>query len=179
VLQLERKMESVTRATETVTDTDITSVGFGLNQVTSGRVSKFSLSAVAGSASGFDSWKTVNIADSQTLADDHDNDGVDNGVEYFIGGPTGITTGFTPLPGVTNTSGTLSVTWTKHASYTGSYGSGFVVETSATLSGPWTTETADPNPGFTVTFPTANEVKYTFPNPLGTRNFARLKVTGP
>ena len=36
---------------------------------------------------------------------------------------------------------------------------------------------ADPAPGFTVTFPTATEVKHTFP--AGTTNFARLKVTGP
>ena len=66
------------------------------------------------------------------LGDDHDNDGVSNGVEYFLGGNTD-TTGFTALPGVTNTGGTLSVTWTKAASYTGTYGTDFVVETSATL----------------------------------------------
>jgi hypothetical protein len=35
---------------------------------------------------------------------------VDNGTEYFLVGPSGLTTGFTPLPGVTNTLGTLSVT---------------------------------------------------------------------
>ena len=87
------------------------------------------------------------------------------------------TTGFTALPGVTNTAGILSVTWTKAASYTGTYGTDFWVETSATLANPWTNQSADPTPGFTVTFPSANEVKYTFP--AGTANFARLKVTGP
>jgi hypothetical protein len=52
-----------------------------------------------------------------------------------------------------------------------------VVETSATVNGDWATELADPTTGFTVTFPSATEVKYTFP--IGTTNFARLKVTGP
>ena len=73
---------------------------------------------------------------------------------------------------MTNTSGLLSVTWTKASTYTGVYGIDFVVETSATLAGAWATETL----GGTVTI-TGNEVKYTFP--AGTKNFARLKVTGP
>ncbi len=38
------------------------------------------------------------------LNDDHDNDGVDKGVEFFLGGASD-TTGFTPLPGVVNTGG--------------------------------------------------------------------------
>ena len=46
------------------------------------------------------------------LDEDHDGDGVTNGVEYFIYGPIANTSGFTALPGVTNTAGTLSVTWT-------------------------------------------------------------------
>ena len=130
-----------------------------------------------GAPVGYAAWQAAN----GTLGgrdQDHDGDGVDNGTEHFIYG-TVANSGFTALPGVTNTLGTLSVTWTKAASYTGTYGSGFVVETSATLTGIWTTEIADPTLGFTVTFPTANEVKFTFPNPLGTKNFARLKVTGP
>lgn len=125
---------------------------------------------------GYSSWATTNGAGTN-LNDDHDNDGVANGIEYFIGGPTGNTTGFTPLPSVVNNSGTLSVTWTKAAGYTGTYGTDFVVETSATLSGVWTPQTASPTAGFTVTFPSATEVKFTFP--AGTTNFARLKVTGP
>jgi len=49
---------------------------------------------------------------------------------------------------------------------------------SATLAvGSGTIEIAEPNPGFTVTFPSATEVKY--PSPAGTINFARLRVTGP
>jgi autotransporter-associated beta strand protein len=126
---------------------------------------------------GYSSWAAVNGA-GVNLDDDHDADGVTNGVEYFIGGPAGNTTGFTALPGVINTLGTLSVTWPKGAGYGGAYTTDFVVETSATLSGPWTAETIGggnivdtANPG--------GSVKYTFPGPLSGKKFARLKVTGP
>jgi autotransporter-associated beta strand protein len=141
--------------------------GFGLN-------SNGYLTATP--AGGYSAWQTANST-AQTIDLDHDNDGVSNGVEYFLGGNTD-TTGFTALPGVDNAAGVFSVTWTKAATgYTGTYGTDFVVETSATLNGAWATELADPTPGFTVTFPSATEVKYTFP--AGTTNFARLKVTGP
>jgi hypothetical protein len=167
----------VTRATEVVADKVITSIGFGLAQFTSGRVTGFSLIRETGAVSvGYSSWANTNSA-GLNLDDDHDNDGVSNGTEYFIGGPNGNTTGFTALPGVTDTGGTLSVTYTHAADYTGIYGTDYVVETSATLAPPWAPEVADPDPGFTVTFPSATEVKYTFP--AGTKNFARLKVTGP
>ncbi|MEY4245048.1 MAG: hypothetical protein RLZZ245_2633, partial [Verrucomicrobiota bacterium] len=135
------------------------------------------LTADAASSSGFDTWKTTNNAAGQTLDDDHDNDGVSNGIEYFIGGPNGNTTGLTTLPGVTRAGDTLSVTFTKAADYTGVYGTDYRVETSATLAAPWAPQIADPDPGFTVSFPSATEVKYTFP--AGTKNFARLVVTGP
>lgn len=115
-------------------------------------------------------WASTNST-AQTIDLDHDGDGVSNGVEYFLGGNTD-TTGFTATPGVIDTAGTLSVTWTKAAGYTGTYGVDFVVETSATLSGAWTAETLGVNVVIT-----GNDVKYTFPT--GTKNFARLKVTGP
>jgi autotransporter-associated beta strand protein len=133
------------------------------------------IALVALPAVGFDSWASTNSATGQTLRDDHDNDGVANGIEYFIGGPGGNTTGFTPLPGVTHTAGTLSITWNKGSGYTGTYGTHFWVETSATLTGTWTPETipggniAD-DPGF---------VEFTFPSPLGSKKFTRLVVTGP
>ncbi len=123
-------------------------------------------------AGGYSSWQTAN-GTTQAIGLDHDDDGVSNGIEFFLGGTT-ATTGFTPLPGVTKApNGTLSVTWTKAATYTGTYGPDFVVQTSATLNGDWMTEPS----GVNVTFPSASEVKYTFP--AGTTNFARLKVTGP
>jgi fibronectin-binding autotransporter adhesin len=132
-------------------------------------------------AAGYASWAALNGA-SANLNDDHDNDGVSNGIEYFIGGPSGNTTGFTALPSVVKAlDNTLSVTWTKAATYTGTYGTDFVVETSDTLTGTWATEIADPNLGFTVTFPSATEVKFTFPGgpAYSGKKFARLKVTGP
>jgi autotransporter-associated beta strand protein len=127
----------------------------------------------ATAALGYASWAALNGAGAN-LNDDHDNDGVDNGVEYFIGGPNGNTTGFTPLPGVTNTGGVLSITWTKAGDYAGTYGNHFVVETSDSLGGTWSTEASPGN----VTI-SGNNVTYTFPSPLGTKRFARLKVTGP
>jgi hypothetical protein len=134
----------------------------------------FSLNATgyltASATSSYTGWQTAN-GTAQTINLDHDQDGVANGVEYFLGG-TANTTGFTSLPGVTSTAGTLSVTWAKAASYTGSYATDFVVETSSTLNGAWAAETLGGN----VTI-TGNNVKYTFP--AGIRNFARLKVTGP
>jgi autotransporter-associated beta strand protein len=127
----------------------------------------------ATAAAGYASWASINGAGAN-LNDDHDNDGVDNGVEYFLGGPNGNTTGFTALPGVTNTGGILSVTWTKAGDYAGTYGNHFVVETSDSLDGAWAVEASPGN----VTISGSN-VTYTFPSPLGTKRFARLKVTGP
>jgi hypothetical protein len=122
----------------------------------------------------YSSWAGLNGA-GVNLDDDHDNDGVDNGIEYFLGGPSGATTGFTALPGIIDTAGTLSVTWPKGAGYLGVYGTDFVIETSPTLNGDWTTETLG---GGNVT-DTGTEVKFTFPGPLSGKNFARLKVMGP
>jgi autotransporter-associated beta strand protein len=124
-------------------------------------------------ALGYSSWASVNGAGAN-LNDDHDNDGVDNGVEYFLGGPNGNTTGFTPLPAVTNTGGVLSVTWTKAGDYAGTYGNHFVVETSDNLGGTWISEASPGNVAIS-----GNNVTYTFPSPLATKRFARLKVTGP
>jgi len=59
---------------------------------------------------------------------------------------------------VTNTAGTLSVTWTHAADYTGVCSTDFVVETSATLTGTWNPEILAPNPGATVTI-TGDDVK--------------------
>jgi fibronectin-binding autotransporter adhesin len=125
------------------------------------------------SGSSYSTWATTNGVSGQAADLDHDNDGVSNGVEYFLYGPSTVSTGFTSLPGVTTDGPTRSVTWTKAASYTGVYGTDFVVETSTSLAnGSWSTESS---PG-TVNV-SGNNITYTFP--AGTVRFARLKVTGP
>ncbi len=128
------------------------------------------LKAVA--ANNYNTWASTNGVPGQAANLDHDNDGVPNGVEYFIGGPAGNTTGFTELPGVTTVGATRSVTWVKGPGYTGNYPDDFVVETSTTLDASWVQESS---PG-TVTISGSN-ITYTFPS--GTVKFARLKVTGP
>jgi len=123
--------------------------------------------------SGFMAWQAANSTVGG-LDDDHDNDGVANGVEWFLGGNVD-TTGFTPLPGVISTDGNLTVTWTRSAEYAGAYGIDFRVETSETLAGQWITITEGVGPGFVEI--TGNAVRYTFA--AGSRNFARLVVIGP
>lgn len=128
---------------------------------------------------GYSAWQFANST-AQAIDLDHDNDGVSNGVEYFLGGNTS-TTGFTSLPSVTGTPGNFSVTWVKaSAGYSGAYTTDFVVETSATLAtGSWTSVATSGTPGTSNTvFISGNNVTYTFPaGPV--INFVRLKVTGP
>ncbi len=129
-----------------------------------------------GAPSGYAAWQTAN-GTLGTRDQDHDNDGVDNGTEHFLGGDS-ITTGFTPLPSVVNSSGTLSVTWVKDTDYSGAYTTDFVIETSATLADPWASIVTSGTPNIPNTVHiSGNNVTYTFP--VGTKNFARLKVTGP
>lgn len=125
---------------------------------------------VASSGASYSHWQAANGTTGGFNAD-HDNDGVLNGIEYFLGG-NGNTTGYTPLPSVTNTSAPLLITWTKSANYPGTYGTNFSVETTETLSGIWTTETL----GGAISI-VGNNITYTFPG--GAQRFARLKVTGP
>lgn len=132
---------------------------------------KVTLTALPGA--GYSAWASANGAGIQTMDQDHDNDGVSNGIEYFLGG-SGNTTGFTSTPNVVSNAGTLSVTWTKAADYAGVYGTDFVVQTSTSLAnGTWTNE-ATPSPVAI----SGNNVTFTFPaGPV--KKFARLKVTGP
>ena len=123
----------------------------------------------------YSSWKATSST-AQTIDLDHDSDGVSNGIEYFLGGNTN-TSGFTALPGVTNTAGTFSIIWTKHATYTGTYGTDFWVETSTTLTGVWTPAALGAGANRVDIITTPGNVKYTFP--AGIKNFVRLKVTGP
>lgn len=161
------------------------SSGLTTGQLASISAAGFSAFALDGSgfltatavSSGYSSWASLNGAGAN-FDDDHDDDGVSNGVEFFIGGPNGNTTGFTATPGVIDTAGTLSVTWTHAADYVGTYMSDFVVETSETLSGVWDVATTSGTPDFADTvYIDGDDVTYTFLS--GTKKFARLRVTGP
>jgi fibronectin-binding autotransporter adhesin len=120
---------------------------------------------------GFAAWQAANNT-TGGLDDDHDHDGVSNGIEYFLGGGSD-TTGFTKLPGVTSTDGAYRITWTKSAGYVGGYGTDFVVESSTTLENPWTPEPLGVN-----VIISGDDVTFTFPTPPDSRNFARLRVNG-
>jgi hypothetical protein len=67
-----------------------------------------------GGASGFGTWASTN-APGQTPGEDYDNDGVENGIEYFMG-QTGSS--FTAMPGLDATN---TVTWTKDPAYSGTW----------------------------------------------------------
>jgi len=154
-----------------VTGSSFTTQTWGLGPNDFNHVGPFGFQIKEVTASGYSAWQTAN-ATTQTMNQDLDLDGVANGIEYFISGSV-ATSGFTPLPSVVNTAGTLSSTWTKAGSYSGVYGTDFWVETSETLSGTWTAEPLDN------VLISGNNVTYTFPAPLGTKKFARLRVTGP
>ncbi|MGJ8639542.1 MAG: sulfatase-like hydrolase/transferase [Opitutaceae bacterium] len=82
-------------------------------------------------ASGFSSWASTN-APGQTFDQDHDGDGVENGVEHFMGeSGNGITLMPTPDAGGT-------VTWPMGAAYSGTYGTDYVVEVSTPDLNSWT-----------------------------------------
>ncbi len=157
--------------TDGTSDPDLPDLGAGLTWQFDYTTGTLSVAA----SSGFAAWQSANST-AGGLDDDHDGDGVSNGIEFFIYGPV-ANSGFTALPSVTNTGGTLSVTWTHPAGYTETYGpGGYEVEVSSTL-GSWVPAVlgAGPNEVDITTVP--GDVKYTFP--AGTKNFARLKVTGP
>ncbi len=117
----------------------------------------------SGPVAGFATWASANGATGQTPGDDHDNDGVSNGIEFFVGA-TG--TGFTALPSVVVNAGVQTVTWPKSAGFTGSY----QVQVSSDLSS-WTAA-----PGGTVT-DNGTTVVFTFPSPGPDIRFIRLVVT--
>ncbi len=106
---------------------------------------------------GFGTWASAN-AGGQTPGEDYDNDGVANGIEYFMG-ETGSS--FTAMPGL---DGTNTVTWTKDPAYLGTW----QVQISPDLSA-WTdvtgTEAVD-----------GTSVSYQLPAGLG-KQFVRLLVT--
>lgn len=146
-----------------------------LGRITATGFSSFALDAngflTATVAGGYAAWQTANST-LGSIDEDHDNDGVDNGVEYFMFGNTS-STGFTTLPGASGN----TVIWTKAASgYLGEYNTHFFVEVSDTLaSGSWTVAPQGAGPGQVLI--SGNNVTYAFPT--GAKKFARLKVTGP
>ncbi|MEO7099562.1 MAG: autotransporter-associated beta strand repeat-containing protein [Luteolibacter sp.] len=115
------------------------------------------VSVTTGPVAGYTSWADANGASGQTADQDHDNDGVANGLEYFMGA-TGSS--FTANPGVVSN----SVTWPKSASFVGSY----IVQTSSDLSS-WATA---------VTGVTDNGTSVVYTLPTGSpKLFVRLVVT--
>ncbi len=112
----------------------------------------------ATATTGFTAWADANDASGQTADQDHDDDGVENGVEYFMG-ETGST--FTAMPGL---DGTNTITWPMDPAYAGTY----EVQTSPDL-GTWTN--VDPRP-----VPVSGNLSYLLPPGLGIQ-FVRLLVT--
>ncbi len=106
-------------------------------------------------AASYAGWASTN-APGQTPGQDYDNDGVDNGLEYFMG-QTGSS--FTAMPGLDATN---KVTWPKAPTYNGTW----QVQTSPDLAA-WTNVVGTDN---------GTSVSYTLPSGLGTR-FVRLLVT--
>ena len=111
---------------------------------------------VPGAGTTYDSWKVAH-AGGQTAGEDFDNDGVSNGVEYFMNAPDG----FTANPGVV----AGKVTW-PHVNPVAS----FVVQVSDNLTN-WVP--ADPADIDTTTDPT--KVVYTLPTGAA-KKFCRLFV---
>ena len=120
------------------------------------KISSFAISSPMGS---YDSWASI-YGPGQTAAQDSDNDGVPNGVEYFMG-TAGNTV--TTLPGIVG--GTI--TWPKIANFHGTYS----VEISTDLIEwtPTTTNVADNGTSVQYLLPEGGEK---IP-----KHFARLAVT--
>lgn len=113
---------------------------------------------------GYTTWADAN-APGQTMDQDHDNDGVDNGIEYFMG-LSGSSFTANPAP----VSGT--VTWPMGATYTGVYGIDYEVQTSTDLV-IWIK--VDEGTGDnTVTVTAGTSVVYDMPT--GGKSFVRLVV---
>lgn len=118
---------------------------------------------------GYLTWADTN-APGQSINDDHDGDGVPNGVEYFMG-LSG--SGFTANP-APDASGLVS--WPKGAAYSGTYGTDYAIQISTDLGieDDWTDV-----PVGEVTID-GDSVDYDLDTaPAGVSKFARLKVTGP
>jgi hypothetical protein len=114
----------------------------------------------AAPVTGFGTWASTNGATGQTPAQDHDNDGVENGIEYFMG-QTGSS--FTAMPGLDPTN---KVSWPMSPTYAGTY----EVQTSPDLVN-WTNVFPKPTPS-------GGTLSYLLPTGApGGKSFVRLLVT--
>jgi uncharacterized Zn-binding protein involved in type VI secretion len=128
------------------------------NVVGSYLASKYDLTTSYGSSS-FANWATDN-APGQTPNQDHDNDGVENGIEYFMG-ETGSS--FTDMPSLDANN---MISWPAEDDFAGTY----EVKTSPDLA-TWTN--VDPRP-----VPVGGILNYTLPpSAPGGKSFVRLLVT--
>jgi autotransporter-associated beta strand protein len=84
------------------------------------------VSVTTGPVAGYTTWADANGATGQTKDLDHDNDGVKNGIEYFMGETLST---FTANPAAVSG----SVTWPMGATYTGVYGTDYEVQSSIDL----------------------------------------------
>jgi hypothetical protein len=120
----------------------------------------FQLVESAPATGGFDAWADANGATGQTPQQDHDNDGVENGIEFFMG-ETGSS--FTAMPVL---DGTNTIIWPASAAYEGTY----EVQTSTDLA---TWVPVDPQPTAS-----GGTLSYTLPpGAPGGKSFVRLIVT--
>jgi hypothetical protein len=83
------------------------------NAADAGRVYALSAPLTLQAPNTFTAWANANNATGQTPEQDHDNDGMPNGIEYFMG-QSGSS--FTAMPGL---DGTNTVTWTMDPDYQG------------------------------------------------------------
>jgi autotransporter-associated beta strand protein len=74
---------------------------------------------------GYSAWAATHVG-GQDAGQDYNNDGVKNGVAYFMGADG---TSFTANPGVEGG----KITWPKGADFVGTYGTNYVVQTSSDL----------------------------------------------
>jgi hypothetical protein len=107
--------------------------------------------------SGYTAWANAN-APGQAADQDHDNDGVENGIEYFMG-QSGSSFTAMPALSVGNT-----ITWPMISGYSGTY----EVQTSPNLSS-WSNVVPRPTPS-------GGNLSYLLPTGLG-KQFVRLVVT--
>jgi autotransporter-associated beta strand protein len=122
------------------------------------------VSVTTAPVAGYATWAAAN-APGQTMDQDHDNDGVKNGIEYFMGlSGSAFTANPAPVSGI--------VTWPMGATYAGVYGNDYEVQTSTDLV-TWTLVPVGTGDN-TVTVTAGTSVVYDMPT--GGKRFVRLVV---